>query len=138
MTRQLFKVLGAASLVAVLAAVSIPAQAAELSCDVPFGFVVNGKMLPAGNYQLSTSGSAVLVRGTSDGALVLTIAKESRELDAKLVFHRYGKHYILREVRTGGSAGRVVPEPALERELMEQARSAGAAVWFERVTVPAL
>ena len=136
MTRQLLQGLGAASLVAALAVLSIPAQAAEVKYDVPFGFLVNGKALPAGNYQLSTNGSVVLVRGAREGAVVVTSAKQSREHDAKLVFHRYGAQYILREVHTGAGAGRMLPESGLERELLEQARS--AAVSFERVTVPAL
>ena len=135
MSGRIFKVGGATVLMAALASLSSPVESAEMSCLVPFGFVVGGKALPAGRYQISIENGVLLVRGSSDGALILTQAAASRDEDAKLVFHKYGEHVLLREVRTGRS-GRLLPESAMERELMEQARS--ASVQFERIVLPAL
>lgn len=132
MNGQLLKGLWAAGLIVAFAAGSVPAEAAEMSCNVPFGFVVNGKALPAGTYHLSMQQSVLLVRsfGTG-GAVVLTDALQSRqETGAKLVFHKYGDRYILREAWTGGRSGRAVPESAQERELKVRAAS------VERVTIP--
>lgn len=54
MTHQILKGLGATSLVAVLAVLSVPAEAATIRCKIPFSFIVNEKTLPAGTYTVST------------------------------------------------------------------------------------
>lgn len=136
MSGRIFKVGGAAVLMAALASLASPVESAEMSCVVPFGFVLAGKALPAGRYHISIENGVLLVRGAGDGALVLTLAAPSRDEEPKLVFHKYREHVLLREVHAGTRAGRVVPESALERELKEQARSADLPL--ERIEVPAL
>jgi hypothetical protein len=76
----------------------------------------------------------VLVRGASGAAFSVTNRLESRgESQAKLVFHKYGDTYILRQVWMGDGTGRELPRTRLERELMER-KVAGAP---ERVIVAA-
>ena len=41
--------------------------------------------------------------------------------ETKLVFHRYGDQYVLREVWTGEGVGRELPESRFEREVLEEA-----------------
>jgi hypothetical protein len=128
MTKHLFKSLMAAGLVAALALVSVPVGAAEVTARIPFSFTVNGKTLPAGGYQFATSQSALLVRGFTGGAVVVTNRLESRkDFQPKAVFHKYGDRYILSEVWLGGGAGRDIPEGR---------RSERDAATFERVVIP--
>ena len=139
MTKRFHMVLWAVSLVAVLAVLAIPADAAQIQCKVPFAFTVNGKTLPAGTYTVSTNGSqgSLLVRGFGHGAFSVTGRVESRTDDtARLVFHRYGDQYVLRQAWMGGGSGRELPESPEERELARAARSEKASARLDRVVVP--
>jgi len=140
MMRKLFlKSLSAASLLAVLTVLSVPAEAADIRCRVPFDFTVNGKTLPAGTYVVSNTQSALFVRGVSDGAVILTQGLQSKDTEAKLVFHKYaGDRYVLHQAWMGGGIGRELQQPRLERERTKTARNGETAVEFERVVVPAL
>lgn len=141
MKKQILKGALAASLIGALAVLSVPAEAAEISAKIPFSFIVNGKTLPPGTYQVSTevARGALLVRGVSDGVFILATSMESsRDSDAKLVFHKYGDRYILRQAWLGGGNGRQLPESRLERELARNERSGKVALTFERVVIPAL
>jgi hypothetical protein len=127
MTKSMFKVLVASSLVAALAFVSVPAGAADVKARIPFSFEVNGKTLAAGAYQFATNQSTLMVRGFSSGAMVQTNRLESRkDSEPKAVFHKYGDRYILSEVWLGSGAGRTLPE----------ARRSEREANFERVVVP--
>lgn len=129
----------AATLVAVLAVLAVPAEAGEIRAKVPFSFTVNGKALPPGTYTVSTiQGSVLSVRGLNRGAVVLTNGLSSNDdTQAKLIFHKYGEHYILRQAWMGNGTGRELPRPRLERELAETARKGKVAIAFERVAIPA-
>ena len=138
MTKQLLKGFWAVSLVAVMAALSVPVEAAEVACKVPFRFMVNGTTLPEGSYNVSTSGGTLFVRGYSAGAFVLSNGIASNNPSpAKLVFHKYGDQYILRQVWMGGSSGRELPAPRLERSLAKAAQE-GKVAGFEQVVIPVL
>jgi hypothetical protein len=122
MTKRIFKSLSAASLVALFMAVASPSQAGQLSVDVPFTFTVNGATLPPGTYTVDTTGplSSVLVRGNTESAFATSNKLDTNgSYDSKLVFHKYGDTYILRQIWMAGTA-RELPRPRLERELMEQ------------------
>ncbi len=141
MTKQLLKGFWAASLVAVLAVVAVPAQAAEIRCQIPFSFTVNGKTLPAGTYSVSSevAQGALFVRGFSHAAVVLSNSIAStKDTAAKLVFHKYGDQYILRQAWMGGGSGRELPESRLERTLARAAQDRKVASSFERVVIPVL
>ncbi len=141
MTKQLLKGFWAASLVAVLAVLSVPAHAAEIRAKIPFSFTVNGKTLPAGTYSVSTEAvqGGLLVRGFGHGAVVLTNSIASgKDTGAKLVFHKYGEQYILRQAWMGGGSGRELPESRLERTLARSAQDRKVADTFEQVVIPVL
>ena len=131
------KTLWAAALIAMFTAAASPTQASQVQCKVPFSFSVNStKTLPPGDYTLSTTDAlgTVLVRGASGAAFSITNRLESRQQEnAKLVFHKYGDRYILRQVWLGSGTGRELPRTSLERELMEQ-KVAGS---HELVTIAA-
>ena len=123
MTKRIFKSLSAASLVALFMVAASPSQAGEVSADVPFSFTVNGATLPPGTYTIATSGplSSVLVRGNTQSAFAISNRLDTKgQGDCKLVFHKYGDTYILRQIWMGNGSGRELPRPRLERELMEQ------------------
>jgi hypothetical protein len=61
---------------------------------------------------------------------------EARVTDTKLVFHRYGDRYVLREVWTGTGTGRDLPEPRREKELAASASPGKDSARFERVALP--
>ena len=139
MTKQFLKVLGASFVAVVFAALSVPVEAAEVVCKVPFSFAVNGKTLPEGTYHVSsTVAGTMFIRGLSKGAITLTNVVESGEpTHAKLVFHKYGDQYVLRQVWMGGSSGRELPQSRLERSLARGAQE-GKVAAFEVVVTPVL
>ena len=138
MTKQLLKGLWAVSLVAVFAALSVPVEAAEVACKIPFSFTVNGKSLPEGSYHVSTGAGTLIVRGFSTGAIALTNRIESSKPGGpRLVFHKYGDQYFLRQVWTGGGSGRELPQPRLQRSLARGAQD-GKVATFEQVVIPVL
>jgi hypothetical protein len=113
-----------------------PVAAADIRANVPFSFTVKGKVLPAGTYNVSNNNSALLIRGFSAGAVTLgNRAESSTSTSPKLVFHRYGDEYILREVWMG-SSGYQLPQTPRERELAGgRSGAATASASFERVEV---
>lgn len=131
------KTLWAAALIALFTAAASPTQAGQVQVQVPFSFSVNSATtLPPGVYTLATTDvlGTVLVRGASGRAFSITNRLESQQQrDAKLVFHKYGDNYILRQVWMGNGEGRALPRTRLERELMEQ-KVAGS---HELVTIAA-
>jgi hypothetical protein len=138
MRKPFLKGLWAASLVAVLAVISMPVEAAEIRFKVPFSFIVNGAALPPGTYTVSTARSALWVQGFGHSAVVMTNRLESlKDTDAKLVFDKNGDQYALRQAWTGGGSGRELPRPRLARELADAAGN-GEVTKMERVVIPAL
>ncbi|HYU41219.1 MAG TPA: hypothetical protein VEQ84_03645 [Vicinamibacteria bacterium] len=115
-----------------------PVAAADIRANVPFSFTVAKKVLPPGVYNV-TSGVAhsLIVRGFGSGAIVLGQRTESATTTSpKLVFHRYGDEYILREVWMGSGSGYQLPQTARERELASgRSGAATASASFERVEV---
>src|SRR5207248_9911506 len=101
-------------------------------------FEVNKVVLPAGTYTVESSvANGLLINGRRTGALVLATPMSSPDLSPRLVFHRYGDAYILREVWMGGGNGKGLPETRRERELAASAGGANTAS-FQRVEVPLL
>lgn len=136
MKNVLLKGLGAMSVIGMLAAATA-AQATDVRAQIPFTFSISKQTLPPGTYTVSTEGTSTLfVRGSSGGALSLTSAlQDNKQTGAKLVFHRYGDRYVLREVWSD-SHGRKLPEPAIERELI--ARNGVASMQVVEVAIPTL
>jgi hypothetical protein len=139
MRTQILKGIGAASVLGAMLVLSASVQAADVRAKVPFTFAVNQKVLPPGTYDISSTGSsALMIRGFGVGALTTTLRMESAKVESpKLVFHRYGDEYILREVWTGSGNGRKLPENRRERELAA-GRNGAAVASFSRVEIPLL
>jgi len=101
------------------------AQSGAVSARVPFDFVVGNQVYSAGDYLLSSWGTAnesILIRNTdeSKGRLVLTqsCARLEKAEKGVLIFHRYGDQYFLYEVWTEGSTlGRRFPKSKIETQL---------------------
>ena len=138
MTRKMTQVAGLGLMVAVLAGSATTVQAADVRAQVPFSFTVSGKTLAPGTYTLNSTGSGgLLVRSErGNGAVALTIAlSNTREKGAKLVFHKYGEEYVLRQVWSGYGTGREIPAGRHGRELMQAARQGKAVASVERVVI---
>ena len=119
----------------------VGATSEELRCQIPFSFTVNKATLPPGTYRVDVDQEAGMVelRDMGHAAFALGIPfDEARVRDAKLVFHRYGDQYVLREVWTGTGTGRELPEPRREKELASAASPATHSARFERVELPLL
>src|SRR5262245_19560223 len=81
MSRRLRRSSLAAGLMALLLAVSIPAEAAQVTCRIPFSFRVHGATLPPGLYHASTDlGQGLLaIRGHRSFAAAITNNLQSRD-----------------------------------------------------------
>lgn len=117
----------------------VAAASEELRCQIPFSFTVNHATLPPGTYGVDVDYEAGMVplRDMGHAAFALGIPfDDSRIRDAKLVFHRYGDQYVLREVWKGTGTGRELPEPRREKELAMSASPGKDSARFERVALP--
>lgn len=109
-----------------LVAGSAFAQTINLHSDVPFGFKVAGKSMPAGQYSVKTIGfndsKTLVLKGSAPGTVALISANSAENLQAssqtKLVFHVYGSEYFLSEIWVAGNTvGHQIPVSTREREL---------------------
>jgi hypothetical protein len=107
------------------AAGTIPAQSLKAQANIPFSFVVSGKTLPAGEYNVrrGTSADTMMIRSVNHGegaftAFVPATEPSGRWGTARLVFHRYGNRYFLAQVWTSNGQGDQIPPTRLERELI--------------------
>ncbi len=81
------------------------AEVKSLSATIPFDFIVNNKLVPAGTYRISTDASRTEVVKLSDPAqneqLFSFVQPENSNKDQRneLVFHKYGDRYFLSEIR---------------------------------------
>src|SRR4029450_1453588 len=106
MKKQLFAIMFAISMCAVLSASTAYAQSQTIRAEVPFAFTANNKTLQAGSYQLeSATDNRILWRiGSTDGQpadflMALTrVGSASGKLT--LTFHRYGDKYFLAAFKT--------------------------------------
>jgi hypothetical protein len=102
-----------------------------IKAQVPFDFIVNGKILPAGECAIKAQGDGqtyLMVSG--GGQSVLVVPKETESLtasaDTKLVFHRYGDRYFLSSIsREGNNRGYALPAGKAEKELRAQKAAEG-------------
>jgi len=103
---------------------SAQAQSNRMRATIPFAFYSDEGVLPAGDYDIERLGSGVAKLFNRDTHAVVvsnTISisnRTSQSVSAKLVFHRYGNDYFLKEMWWEGAAdgGALLPSKA-EREL---------------------
>ena len=122
---------GALMTLIVAFAVSVPAVHAQssnmLSADVPFAFNIDGKQMPAGQYEVREAGLRATVIETKDGKQhvvgLYSYAGENTKQASKLVFDKVGGEYFLREIWTSAtSQGLSVPESKHEKEILSASR----------------
>jgi hypothetical protein len=98
------KIYGALAMLAAALIVSVPFQAqSRVQADVPFAFSLQGKAMPAGNYEIiALSDRAIEVRNLDEqrGQFLLKpmSLQSSREQGPMLVFHKYGDQYFLSQI----------------------------------------
>lgn len=134
MTKRLFSFVAGAALLAAVAPLSIAVSAAEITCRIPFSFVVNGATLPSGAYSIASSGGVVMLKGADKSALVMTRLADDRHDQtgkSKVVFLKTGDRYDLIEIWTSDGVGREVPKT--RKSVEERARSANLRI--ERIVV---
>src|SRR5579859_3464331 len=93
------------SAIAFFTITSAQAQPSEkLSVTIPFDYYAGGKVLPAGDYIVSDgiATGVMMLRSRTQGQTVLlpthNVASSRPQVDAKLIFHRYGNRYFLSEI----------------------------------------
>jgi hypothetical protein len=122
MKKQLFALVGLGLL---LTAASAYAQMPLVKVNVPFNFIANKSVMPAGEYTIDTlitSSNSLLIHSTTlkTGDIVLSNPCESRDAasQSKLVFHRYGDRYFLSQIWVQGETiGRQLPRTRREVEV---------------------
>jgi len=105
----------------VLVSLPLYAQSLALRVNIPFEFSVGQNTLPAGTYTVEKRGDLLLISDRNgNSATVLSNATQNKayKLESMVVFHRYGDHSFLTEVRWSDSpAARALMETSAERRL---------------------
>jgi len=124
MKRKMLTLVGTLSLF--VAAASAHAQTIKVKGTIPFDFIVNRAILPAGQYMIESLGSVdgrtLLIRSSDMKPKASVNAFSLQSLNTcertKLVFHRYGDRYFLAEIWVAGkSSGHEVPKSPREVEV---------------------
>jgi len=124
MKRKMLTLVGTLSLF--VAAASAHAQTIKVKGTIPFDFIVNRAILPAGQYMIESLGSVdgrtLLIRSSDMKPKASVNAFSLQSLNTcertKLVFHRYGDRYFLAEIWVAGnSSGHELPKSPREVEV---------------------
>ena len=115
------RILALAALASVLTPAVARAQSTDTITKVPFTFNVGASVLPPDTYRVSQLGihtDVFLLSGFRHSAILMS-QPEGRTADdsPRLVFHRYGDRYFLREVRMAGDTGFSLPMSREERQV---------------------
>ncbi len=134
MKKQIFSAVVTGCLLALM--ITVPAHAqmpgTTMRATIPFDFIVRGKTLSAGNYEIkriSDSPEGLIIRNVNekrDHVMFATEPVEPRKIPnrSEIVFHRYGDSYFLSEVLTAGEeTGQEVLPSRAERQLRSQMAS---------------
>ena len=82
------------------------AQEHRVKATVPFSFTVGDRTLPAGTYTIGSSANSpdvLVLRNLVKDIKVVTTGRSNQRIDA-LVFHMYGGHYFLSQIRSEGAS----------------------------------
>jgi hypothetical protein len=97
-----------------------------VKAQVPFEFIANGKIMPAGPCTIVAKGDGTTYLQISSGkesvfAVPMTTEPRNPSGESKLVFHRYGTLYFLSSVVREGDRGYELRPAKAELELRAQA-----------------
>jgi hypothetical protein len=126
-------VTAAVGLLTLLGGATANSQSGSLKSRVPFEFTVGTTTIPAGTYSVALSGAdnnIVTIGNIHHTVAALTGARKSDRSNGptRLVFHRYGHRYFLREMWFSSDRAETLPERNAERiSALEYKRSAGFA-----------
>ena len=129
--KKLFSLMAIGSLVALSLAATARAQlpGVPVRATIPFDFIVRGKVLPAGSYEIervTEEPSGLLLRNVNnkhEHIVFETEPVEGRRISNHnvLVFNHYGDEYFLSEVVTAGEqTGRELAPSRTERTLRRE------------------
>ena len=109
----------------IVSAAAASAQTTDSIAKVPFAFTVGNKTLPPDVYRISRLPGhldAVQIRGLRGGTIVASQPEgpDRNDPSPRLVFHRYGDSYFLREIRMPDNVGLALPATRLERDAAEK------------------
>lgn len=146
MKKQIFITLATGCLLALMMAVPARAQlpGTTMRAMIPFDFIIRGKTLPAGNYEIrriSDSPQGLMIRNLNekrDNAMFETEPIEPRDISDRdeIIFHRYGDSYFLSEFVTAGEdTAQVLPPSRAERRLRLEMASTSNRAEAETVAV---
>lgn len=140
--RNVFLAVVAISLAAIAVRVPANAQVVDaIEANIPFGFTVRNKTLPAGDYtikRVDTKNTDVMEIQSADGReqmlFMVNSAQTARTPERpELIFDRVGDEYFLSKVfEEGSTSGVELPKSRAERHLEKE----GAMVHVRSVTVP--
>lgn len=114
------------TLASLVSAGNVFAQTHEVRAFVPFNFSVGNKLLPAGNYTfISEKQDQILIRSSDQHQFaVLTRTADDDQtkwVDGKLIFNKYGDQYFLSEVLCSSAALNVdLPTSRMEKNAQHQ------------------
>ena len=132
MKLQILGTLATGVLLALMTAAPARAQmpGTAVRVTIPFDFIVSGKTLPAGNYEIrriTDSPEGLIIRNVTDKRdhlMFQTEAVQAKKIPrrSEMFFHRYGDTYFLSEVFTAGDqTGRELLTSRAERRLEYEA-----------------
>jgi hypothetical protein len=129
--RRIFTAIVATAMLAL--AISTPASAqlpgTAMRAYVPFDFIVNGKTLPAGTYEvkrITEAPEGLLIRNVNnkhDHCMFETESVQQYGLPRhdEIIFNRYGDSYFLSEVLSGGmETGRRLAPSHAEKQMRRE------------------
>jgi len=134
MKKQMFGALAAGCLLASM--IALPARAQEpgtsMRVTIPFDFIVRGRTLPAGNYEVRRVGDSpeiLEIRNVNHKRDEMVFDTETTQANkpprhSELIFNRYGDSSFLSEIVVGGEEmGREVAATRAERQLRREMAS---------------
>ena len=144
--KRIFTAIVATAVLALAITAPVRAQLPDtaMRANIPFAFIVNGKTLPAGNYEvkrINDEPEGLIIRSLDnkhDHAVFETESMEENRLPRhdQIVFDRYGESYFLSEVLTGGiETGRKLAPSRAERELRRETEMASNTAQVETVSI---
>ncbi len=109
MKHRLTHIILTAGLSALLGSLVLSAQDQRETASIPFAFEASGRVLPAGDYLLSETGSrGVFILRSKEGDALLVSAPKNDSGEAenpRLTFNCYGNDRVLSEIWTDDGGG---------------------------------